>query len=277
MDLSCTTAASCLACPDGYFLSAKRCLQCGTIAHCIACDSTNSTRCKQCEDGYYVGADSTCLTCVSNCLTCDSNIFCTKAASGYYVSINDAGSYTGTVLQCESPCATCIDYTDFCLSCVSGYSLRGSVCKKNTNLVFVLILGPSKSGNSIFSDSDSPDQQVFFGIRAFNRLGGAIDFILPNLFKDGRHWRKRMRFRRINKGSLSVGMDLDAGGYSSGSDASSAFTNAVSSSSIDGASYLSSSVTAEGFTTSSGSSTSLGLVLGLAIPLSILRKNLFIQ
>lgn len=86
-----------------------------------------------------------------------------------------------------------------------------------------------------------------------------------------------MRFRRINKGSLSVGMDLDAGGYSSGSDASSAFTNAVSSSSIDGASYLSSSVTAEGFTTSSGSSTSLGLVLGLAIPLSILRKNLFIQ
>ena len=85
-----------------------------------------------------------------------------------------------------------------------------------------------------------------------------------------------MRFRKINKGSLSVGMGLDAGGYSSGSEAASAFTNAVSSSPIDGASYISSSVSADGFTDSSSSSKKLGLILGLAIPLSILCKNKFI-
>jgi len=65
-------------------------------------------------------------------------------------------------------------------------------------------------------------------------------------------------------------MTVEGGTYTDGSTAASAVTNALVGSNIDGVSYLSSTIVASGFETSSSSTTNLGLVLGLSIPLSIL-------
>lgn len=79
-----------------------------------------------------------------------------------------------------------------------------------------------------------------------------------------------MKFKRFRSGSLSVGLSLGSSGFTDSQSAATSFTNSVSGNSIDGVSYLSSSVTASGFSSTSSSSTNLGLVLGLSIPLSIL-------
>lgn len=209
IDLSCnSTTAGCETCPNNYFLFSAKCYTCNVGANCIACQTTNSSLCQSCSDGYYLDGSYNCVACTANCDTCDSASFCSKASTGYYIKLLDSGDYSGETAQCLTPCATCTDYQDFCLSCLTGYSLYGSTCRRNLYLTMIIVLGQARSGISIFSDSESADLQLFYGILAFNRLGGAIDSICPSRFKDGRHWRRRMRFRKIKYGSISTELNL---------------------------------------------------------------------
>ncbi len=64
-------------------------------------------------------------------------------------------------------------------------------------------------------------------------------------------------------------LNVDASGFSSASDASSAMTSMT----VPGVNILSSSATAQGLDDSSTSSTNLGLILGVSIPLGILRNS----
>ena len=134
----------------------------------------------------------------------------------------------------------------------------------------MVILFNGRSGG-IFDDSQSGGNQLYLILINFNRLGSGIDHIMPSRFKDGRHWRKRMRFHKCKRGSISTEISMEAGGYDDGSTASTEATNALSTGDIDGVTYLSSSVTANGFATSDSSESTLGLILGLSIPLVILR------
>ena len=90
-------------------------------------------------------------------------------------------------MQCLSPCATCIDKADNCLSCVSGRSLKGSNCRKNDYLYITLLFG-QKTNGSIFSDSSDGELQLFQLLINMNRLGSALDDNFPIKFKDGRNW-----------------------------------------------------------------------------------------
>ena len=88
-DISCNTnaAVSCTICPVGYYLQASTCNLCSAIANCKSCDSNNNTLCLVCNTGYYVNDQSLCQQCPTNCQACDTNLFCTSAASGYYISL----------------------------------------------------------------------------------------------------------------------------------------------------------------------------------------------
>ena len=272
-DLTCNnnTPNTCTVCPDGYYLSNVTCLTCGSVANCFACSDTNSSQCTGCMDGYYLDASDTCTACISNCLTCDSDTFCTRAVDGYYIGLDTADAYTGELAACDSTCATCVDQNDFCLSCASGYRLDGSECESTSRLTIVIYFGGSSNSNSIFSNSEGGNNQLFGCLKGINRIGFAIFSILSSRFRRGRsNYRRTIRFRKFFRGSVGINMNVDAAGFSSGPTAASSFTNSVASTPIDGVSYLSSSVVSAGFTASSASSTNLGLVLGLSIPLSIL-------
>ena len=203
-DTSCNSNSSCVICPDGYYLQGGLCQTCSQHANCQACDILTGVNCIKCNDGFYLDSSSLCQSCPANCLTCDSLTYCTKAADGFYIALQDSGAYSGSIAQCQSPCATCADYGSSCLSCISGFSLKGSVCSQNYYLVMTITFGPGTGAGSIFSISDSPNQQLFFGIKSFNTLGFLINNIAPAGFKnDGfSDWRRRFHFRGLRVGSI---------------------------------------------------------------------------
>jgi hypothetical protein len=67
-------------------------------------------------------------------------------------------------------------------------------------------------------------------------------------------------------------MSVDASGFSSAADAQSSMTSMT----IKGVNILASSASAQGLSESSNSSTNLGLILGVSIPLGILRNSFLI-
>ena len=71
-------------------------------------------------------------------------------------------------------------------------------------------------------------------------------------------------------------MNVISEGYTDSNSASTDLNNAMASSQIDGLSYLSSTIVSNGFQITTASSSSLGLVLGLSIPLSLLCIYIFI-
>ena len=278
-DTNCNSNSSCTVCAEGYYLTGGQCTACTLGANCVACDPNTPANCLFCASGYYLDGSSACQVCTTNCLTCDSATFCKTASPGYFVPLSDTGAASGSIAQCLSPCATCKDYSDFCESCITGYSLSGSVCTQTNYLLMTIIFGPGTGINPIFIVSDPPQTQLSNGIKSFNRIGGMLNAIAPAGFKsDGfTGWRKRFIFKAMAIGSIVTTVQANGGTYTTSSGATSAMTNALSSTPIDGMSYLSSSMVGTGFSTSSGSSSNLGLVLGLTIPLVILRTYRFIQ
>ena len=132
MDTSCNATSSCVSCTPGFYLSAKKCLNCANLpANCISCDAT--TPCIKCTDGYYV-SNSACVACPANCLTCSSASFCNTAADGYYIQTGLKGTSTGIFKPCRSPCATCKGDAKMCLTCVKGYSINGTQCLSDTRV-----------------------------------------------------------------------------------------------------------------------------------------------
>lgn len=115
-------------------------------------------------------------------------------------------------------------------------------------------------------------------MRNFVNLVTAICNMLPAPFKVGdTSCRRVLRFIFLRFGSIQVSQDVDGSGYSSGTDASSAINNAISTNGIAGATVTSSSTTSTGYSGSSDSDVNLGLILGVSIPLVILRTSLLSQ
>ena len=272
--LACNSGASCTICPDGYYLSNGTCQTCALGANCLNCDSTNNSTCVACNTGYYLDGAGVCQTCMANCLACDSSSFCTLAASGYHVVYDDSGAVSGAIAQCQAPCSTCFYFGDFCLSCNSGFTLEGSVCTQNVNLLMVLLFGPGTGNNPIFVASDSLQTQLFKGIKAVNFLGDMLNNIAPSAFKsDGfgvGNWRKRFHMKKFAAASLQTTIQANGGTYTSGTAATSAMTNALASTPTSGLLFMSSTISSTGFNSTAEEGDNLGLILGLAIPLGIL-------
>ena len=142
-----------------------------------------------------------------------------------------------------------------------------------------MVLGPRSTGSIILS-SQSQTQQMFNALRSLNRVGNAINALLPSAFNDGRDWRERLRFFGITVGSIITVISLDAGNYvGTNTQVSTDVTNSLANGDMDGLSYISSSIEAVGSPASAEeSSTKLALILGITIPLVlILSKYAFIQ
>lgn len=274
-DVSCNTNSSCTICPETYILSNSVCTSCTLSSNCANCDVANPSVCALCNNGFYLDTNSACTACPSSCLTCDSATVCTSAADTFYMVLQDSGAAAGEVAACTSPCANCIDHTDSCLSCVSGYNLLDGVnCQQSFYLVMTLVFGPGSGANAIFLTTDSLSNSLFKAIKAINRIGNMMNNIAPTSFKSDNFgataWRKRFRFTGLASGSITTNMQVGAGTNTVTNTATTAMTNAVANTPLDGVTYVSSSMVGVGGGTGSSSSTNLGLILGLSIPLGIL-------
>lgn len=182
VSLSCNTASTCTTCAQGYTLSAGRCVACSLPANCASCSPTSSTTCVKCNKGFYLNAANACTTCFTNCIGCDSATFCNTAAPGYYVTLANDGSYSGSIALCYTLCATCTDKAEFCTTCIPEYTLQGSTCIQNLNLATTLVLGAASSGSSITSSTASVDQQLADMIRSVARILSALAGNLDSSF-----------------------------------------------------------------------------------------------
>ena len=244
--------------------------------NCINCDANAPTTCIQCSSGYYLDANSTCQLCAANCLACDSNTFCTIASNGYFIPTDGTGALSGQIAQCQSPCATCIDQSDSCLSCISGFNLIGSVCSQNHYLLMTIVFGPGSGASPIFLATDSNSTQLYNGIKSINRIGNMLSAISPAEFKTNgfADWKKQFIFQSIAVGSIQTTVQANGGSYTQSSTAANAMTTAVSTTPLDGLTYVSSSIVGFNFVdASSQSENHLGLILGIVIPIVIISTK----
>jgi hypothetical protein len=204
LDLSFNTNANCPACPYGYFLANGTCSICPPLSNCLSCNSNN--QCTLCYAGFYLNSTA-CLACNSNCLDCSSLTYCKRAANGYYLGINNDRSYSGKVYSCESPCLTCQYNSDYCLTCISDYTISGSGCFSNTVIIIRLVLGPGTTNTSIFSSSDSDYNQLDKAFASVNRITRSICNKLPNDFKGNDPFcEKNLRITYMSTGSVVMGV-----------------------------------------------------------------------
>ncbi|KAL4489343.1 hypothetical protein ABPG72_018998 [Tetrahymena utriculariae] len=122
-DVTCQTCSypnnnlACLSCFDGYFLSNNQCLPCDSS--CAKCQNT-PINCISCADYYLPNNQSSiCLPiCDPLCKTCVKPLNKNSCLSCYdkYYLFNDE------CLECSSPCLTCINTNQNCLSCIDNYA-----------------------------------------------------------------------------------------------------------------------------------------------------------
>ena len=105
----------------------SRCLTCsasGTL--CTSCYSDGmfpilfSGNCiANCRDGTYWSSNNTCVNCGPNCVVCTGPTICSFCSLNFYSS-------GGLCLACSAPCKTCLNSSNSCTSCQSGFTLLKS-------------------------------------------------------------------------------------------------------------------------------------------------------
>lgn len=84
--------------------------------------------------------------------------------------------------------------------------------------------------------------------------------------------KRNFKTKRCRRGSIATDMSVDASNFASGADANSQMTSMT----VPGITIISSSASSQGLDDNSSSSTNLGLILGVSIPLGILRNSYLI-
>ena len=127
----------------------------------------------------------------------------------------------------------------------------------------------------IFDESDSFD--IAYG-KICNNIGYFRTTICQNLPKTIRDrdpaCKNNFNFLRFTKGSISTTLILDIAGYSSPADATRELNEAKL---LPEAQVISTSVSTTEDSSSSNSGPNLGLILGVSIPVGLLRTYTFIQ
>ena len=245
-------------------------------ANCIRCSATANSTCFKCNNGFFLSSGS-CSQCSTGCLLCPSSSFCTSAGAGFYLIPNQDGSNSGRLGTCRSPCSTCIDGNNICTSCITGYTLNGTSCKDNNNIVLNVVFFGSGS-QPIVSNGSGASNNLATGMAQINRIRFTMCSNLPSanfgVISTQQQCIDIILIVHIAGGSITVNSVVSGGNYSSAAAANSGITNAfVAGTPLDGISVGSVTVSASGYTASSTSSSggaNLGLILGLSIPLLLL-------
>ena len=128
IDTSCNNTHSCVNCAYGYYLKNSSCFGCPVLPNCVTCNA--NSECILCTKGHYL-TSAGCAICANNCKDCSSSSYCSEASDGNYLIVNIDGSNSGHASACSSPCLTCSFSQDYCLACITGYNISGSVCQSN--------------------------------------------------------------------------------------------------------------------------------------------------
>ncbi len=95
--------SACLSCGAGFYLSGSTCVQCST--NCLTCTAAG---CVSCIDGYFLTSAQTCSqNCILPCATCSTVTpnKCTSCIAGY--SYNDVSNTCNQILTCTGGCSVC--------------------------------------------------------------------------------------------------------------------------------------------------------------------------
>lgn len=274
-DTTCNGTSSCTSCADGAYLSSGQCLSCTLPANCLGCSAAAPTSCFRCNDGYYLSSGA-CTLCTTGCVLCSSSSFCTLAGSGYYLIPNQDASNSGHVGTCRSPCSTCHEGNNICTSCVTGYSLNGTHCKSNSNVVLnVVFLG--SGATPIVTTGAGATNNLASGMSNVNRIRFTMCQNLPTT-EFGTITQQTcfdvILIVHLAGGSITVSSVVSGGNYTSAAAANSAIVTAFgANTALDGITVASVTASASGYTTTQSTSSggaNLGLILGLSIPLLLL-------
>lgn len=265
LSIACNANKTCTNCKYNYYLSSGSCLQCPTIANCNSCNVLSSTKCIDCVTGYYLNSASVCTACPqAGCLDCSSATVCTSAQDGYYLLVDIKGVNTGGVKPCKGYCATCQLDALSCLTCQSGATLYGGVCISQNNQD-IKFLGNLKSIGSSNVTSDYERAAAFSVLgNLLTEMGTALGYSSLGEFL------QNVNFKSLKQGSIDLNYAINSDSVKVGS------TNtALTSASFSDLTLLSLNVASNSATSSSN--VNLGLVLGVSIPLGILRTFVVIQ
>ena len=268
----CNATGICTTCAYNYYLlttansTVGNCLHCPYISNCQSCNVANSGQCLACSNGYYVNSAYSCSQCVTGCATCTSPYYCSLAKDGYYLGTNSLGSNNGVVNTCHTSCATCASSNTFCLSCKTDYTLSGGHCTHNHHYRTKLVGSiPNYGGGA--GNGELGNMFLFYPV-FLNSLWMALQF------QELEMMMIYLQMLSIGSGSITNDFTVDADQVSA--DPSTLLT----SSNLGGFGIISSSSAVNGGGSSSSSSStsnvSLGLVLGVAIPLGVLRTIILI-
>ena len=145
----CSNSIKCENCKNGFFVNDDGvCQECPS--YCKIKES-DSCQCKICEDEYFL-KNKICERCDTNCLTCiDESNHCTSCKSDNYFIDNE-----NKCQQCSNDCKTCSKLESNCTSCEDKKYLNK---EKNKCEMCSVVCGTCSSGNINGNDNcDSCDQ-----------------------------------------------------------------------------------------------------------------------
>ena len=96
---------------------------------CKTCDTSNTTLCASCDDGYYYNyITKKCSNCSEECLTCTSEFICTSCRAGWV--------FDSDTQRCINPARSNYQHSQGCteikngrcISCENGYILNEGAC-----------------------------------------------------------------------------------------------------------------------------------------------------
>ena len=119
---STTTAGTCSACINAYFLQSGGCYQAERFPGNTLCTTAASGKCTTCANGQDKDSNGSCPACPTNCASCakDSGKTCAKCLSGYYLDSANACK------KCSETSGD-IQGVENCISCAAPTNNQGSV------------------------------------------------------------------------------------------------------------------------------------------------------
>ena len=223
------------------------------------------SQCVACFAGYFLNSqNNSCDVCPNGCQTCSSSSNCLSCDSGYVSTVQSADS--PLVCQaCQSPCLTCFMNPQTCLTCNANYTLVGWTCVTKFNFGFMVELDTNSS--AFFSNYYAFLEQMaeIFGTTNINDIS----------------------MSSIRNGSIIAegNASLTAQSVQSNASLNYTYTNfsdlLAQGSTIAGMQVMQSMITVNGGTIpdaddggNSSSGPNLALILGICIPVGLIRNSI---
>ena len=206
------------------------------------------------------GSCNLCSSAITGCERCRSSTFCTRAQAGYFLQ-RRFGFSNGRVSQCKSTCATCVSFPA-CRTCITNYVKFGSQCIY-FRYVFSIVL--FQGLGNWFNTANTNAQ---------NEAGAFINvnlILFAFIFAAGSTNFDQAVATFMRTGSIEIGVNVAAQPNEDFATMSSTLIGNIQNNNLQGLNVLSSTNTVNNADTSTDDGVNLGLILGISIPIFILR------